>query len=487
MLFFFLGAGLSSVCGGISEMSGTASGFSVGIAASASASAGAKWTLNKTDMVTLDVDWNRHAYNYYFTANTLMEDYEKSAGTIYYPYFPYLPNQKALQSDQQRTMVNLKSVFALPADNLLSAGLEVRYDWLNAPNRVVGAKVHDTNEALYLQDEWKTALGGNASAHLTAGLRLNHNSQFGLKLTPKLSAMMRMGNPWRIRATWSQGFKTPTTKELWYRYVRQMSGTYLYLGNTDLTPQTSNYFSLGGEYTWAGLSVTATGYYNHVDNMIALVTIPNYQAPEAYIVQYDPVKTRQYQNIEEAKTYGFDLTARLTLKELTLGVGYSYLDTKAEQYNTDNDRMHTVIIDGMAHHRANAFATWNHDFKTYRLGIGLYGRMSSKRYYQINGNGKGYQLWRPRSSAVFLGIAGWGPGPLAIWAPESAATLCVGALGVASSFPEPHCAKAVVCNRRSLRAYEKGPLAQNGAEVKTAPDLFPCLLTSLALCLLKPS
>ena len=360
----------------------------------ASASAGAKWTLNKTDMVTLDVDWNRHAYNYYFTANTLMEDYEKSAGTIYYPYFPYLPNQKALQSDQQRTMVNLKSVFALPADNLLSAGLEVRYDWLNAPNRVVGAKVHDTNEALYLQDEWKTALGGNASAHLTAGLRLNHNSQFGLKLTPKLSAMMRMGNPWRIRATWSQGFKTPTTKELWYRYVRQMSGTYLYLGNTDLTPQTSNYFSLGGEYTWAGLSVTATGYYNHVDNMIALVTIPNYQAPEAYIVQYDPVKTRQYQNIEEAKTYGFDLTARLTLKELTLGVGYSYLDTKAEQYNTDNDRMHTVIIDGMAHHRANAFATLNHDFKTYRLGIGLYGRMSSKRYYQINGNGKGYQLWR---------------------------------------------------------------------------------------------
>ena len=94
----------------------------------ASASAGAKWMLNKTDMVTLDVDWNRHAYYYYFTANTLMEDYEKSAGTIYYPYFPYLPDQKALQSDQQRTMVNLKSVFALPADNLLSAGLEVRYE-----------------------------------------------------------------------------------------------------------------------------------------------------------------------------------------------------------------------------------------------------------------------------------------------------------------------------------------------------------------------
>ena len=78
-----------------------------------------------------------------------------------------------------------------------------------------------------------------------------------------------------------------------------------------------------------------------------------------------------------------------------------------------------------------------------------------------------------RSSAVFLGIAELGPGPLAIWAPESAATLCVGALGVASSFPEPHRAKAVVCNRRSPRAYEKGPLAQNGAKLKQRQTSSP--------------
>lgn len=60
-----------------------------------------------------------------------------------------------------------------------------------------------------------------------------------------------------------------------------------------------------------------------------------------------------------------------------------------------------------------------------------------------------------------------GSGPLAIWAPESAAMLCVGPLGVASSFPKPHHANAVVCNRLLPRAYKKGPIAQNGAEVKT--------------------
>ena len=56
----------------------------------ASASAGAKWKINPTDILTFDLDWNKHAYFYHFTATTLVEDYEKSAGTAYYAYFPYL-------------------------------------------------------------------------------------------------------------------------------------------------------------------------------------------------------------------------------------------------------------------------------------------------------------------------------------------------------------------------------------------------------------
>ena len=96
-----------------------------------SASIGGKWSRSKTDYISLDVDWHRHAYYYYYTATTLVEDYEKSAGTPYYPYFPYLPDQKELQSDQQRTMAALKGVFTLPYENILSTGMEFRYDWLD--------------------------------------------------------------------------------------------------------------------------------------------------------------------------------------------------------------------------------------------------------------------------------------------------------------------------------------------------------------------
>jgi len=86
-------------------------------------------------------------------------------------------------------------------------------------------------------------------------------------------------------------------------------------------------------------------------------------------------------------------------RHFTVGGSFSYLDTEAEQYDSEHDVMRTVTIDGMAHHKANWYATWSHDFsKHYQLGVGLYGRMSSKRYYQIDGDGEGYQLWRLSTS-----------------------------------------------------------------------------------------
>ena len=337
----------------------------------ASASIGGKWQRSKTDYISLDVDWN--------------------AGTPYYPYYPYLPDQKELQSDQQRTMATLKGVFTLPYENRLSAGAEYRYDWLKAPTRVKGGKASDWTAAVYVQDEFNLIPNFN----ITAGVRFNQNEQFGSKFTPKVSAMWKPATSWRLRVTWSQGFKTPAIRELFYRYVRQMSGTYLYLGNKDLKPQSSNYFSVSGEYSFSGLNITVTGYYNKVKDMIALVTIPNYQAPDEYIIQYDPIKTRQYQNIEDAKTMGVDVNVRYNWREFAFGLGYSYLNTDANQYDTNHDKMHKVTIDGTAHHKGNFFATWGHRFTPdYQLGIGLYGRMSSTRYYQDDGNGKGYQIWR---------------------------------------------------------------------------------------------
>jgi outer membrane receptor for ferrienterochelin and colicins len=360
----------------------------------ASISVGGKWKLNETDVITLDADWKRHAYKYVYTDTTLTDGYVNGRFTNYFPYFP---GDKELQSDQRLTQISLKGVFALPYEQMLSAGFDYRYDWLEAPMRVKGGKATDNTQAIYVQDEWALL----NPLYLTAGLRLTRNEGFGTRLTPKLSAMLKLGEL-RLRATWSQGYKTPTPKELHYQYIRNMNGVYLYLGNTDLKAQTSNYFGVSAEYTLGHLTMTLSGYYNKVDNMIALVTIPTSEAPGDLIVQYDPMRVRQYQNMEDAKTYGIDFTARYQTKYFTAGGSYSYLDTKAHQYDSDHEVMQEVTIDGMAHHKANWYVTWNHDFsKLYHLGIGLYGRMSSKRYYQIDGNGKGYQIWRLATTHQF--------------------------------------------------------------------------------------
>ena len=366
-----------------------------------SLAAGGLWKLKNSDQISLDVNWDRHAYYYYYTAITLTDGYDPYGN--FTPYYPYFPDDEEIQSDQRRTMAHLKGVFSMPYGNRLSGGLEWRYDYLKAPMRVNNGKAKDHTEAAYVQDEFSYALSRQTSMNITAGLRLNHNGQFGMRLTPKVSGMLSIGRDIRLRATWSQGFKTPTPKEQRYRYVKYMNATYLYLGNEGLTPQTSNYYAVSGEYNWQGLNVTVTGYLNNVDNMITLVTIPNTQAPAEYIVKYDPRKTRQYQNLETAKTKGIDVSVRWRLSnEWQLGASYSYLDTEAKKYDTTHERLVDVVIDGTAHHKGSWFASWNHAFTSgYQLGAGLYGRMSSKRYYQIDGDGKGYQTWRVATNNEF--------------------------------------------------------------------------------------
>lgn len=360
----------------------------------ASASVGGAFDLKGGDRITLDMDWNRHAYYYKYTATTLEDGYDPQGEFTH--YFPYFAGQSNLQSDQQRTIAALKGVFALPAGNTLNGGVEFRYDYLDAPMRVVDGVADDWTAAVYAQDEYN----GLEWLHVTAGIRLTQNRRSGFNAAPKLSVMLKTGS-WRFRAGWSRGFKSPTPKELYYKYLRTMGATtFLYVGNTGLKAQTSDYWSASVEFSHGGFTASVTGYLNKLDNMITLVNIPVSEIPQG-TAEYmgdgsGQIVPRQYRNMDNARTFGADvsLTWRIT-PEVTVGGGYSYLDTEANLYDATHDRMRNVTIDGMAHHKGNIYGTWQHRFTDgYRLGLGLYGRASSTRFYQNNGDGKGYQLWR---------------------------------------------------------------------------------------------
>ena len=395
----------------------------------ASASVGGKWFMGgegqevrgvrqevrgERNVLTLDVDWNKHAYYYDYTAKhydyVLLkgEEYGDQDGEWF--SVAMLPGQSKLQSDQQRVMAQLKGIFYLPYDNTLNAGAEYRYDYLKAPERTETGTADDWTSALYVQDEWNLLRWLN----ITAGLRLVDNRNFGLRLTPKVSTMLSAGD-FRLRLGWSQGFKTPTVKELHYRYLHLMgSSTFFNIGNTGLHPQTSNYYSANVEYRGSRLTATVTGYVNQLDNMIALVNVDAGEIPAGVTTAYlgdgsSKVQARMYKNMDDARTCGLDATLSYkVMKDLTLSSAYSYLDTKAHLYDEHKDAMTTVVIDGTARHKWSASAIYSHTFSpTYKLGISLSARGSSKRFYQNNGDGKAFQIWRLNTTHD-LGKAGRG-------------------------------------------------------------------------------
>ena len=376
----------------------------------ASASVGGKWNFGeaKRNSLSLDVDWNKHAYSYDYTARTYEymllkgEEFGDLDGEWY--SVPYLPGQSKLQSDQQRLMAQLKSIFYLPYENTLHAGAEYRYDYLNAPERTETGTASDWTTALYVQDEFDK-LGW---LNLTAGLRLVGNRNFGVRLTPKVSAMFSAGD-FRFRMGWSQGFKTPTVKELHYRYLHVMgSSTFFNIGNTNLNPQTSNYYTTGIEYRGRKLTASVTGYLNKLDNMIALVNVPVGEIPAGITTAYlgdgsGNVQARMYRNMDDARTYGVDVSLSYQVfKDLTLTSAYSWLNTEANLYDADKDRMTSVTIDGTAHHKWSASAMYSHSFSPlYKLGINLSTRGSSTRFYQNNRNGEPFQIWRINTTHDF--------------------------------------------------------------------------------------
>ena len=122
--------------------------------------------------------------------------------------------------------------------------------------------------------------------------------------------------------------------------------------------------------------------------MIALVNVPVDEIPVDASSAYfgdgsGDVVARKYKNMEDARTQGIDLNTTYKIcEDFTIGGNYSYLDTKAHEYEASKQKLVEVTIDGMAHHKWNTYANWGHRFgKNYKLGASLGTRGSSKRYY----------------------------------------------------------------------------------------------------------
>ena len=140
--------------------------------------------------------------------------------------------------------------------------------------------------------------------------------------------------------------------------------------------------------------------------MIALTTVPTSAENKLQEVE----ETKQYKNLSKARVYGADISFTYNItKALSLGGGYSYTDAKALYVEDEYDTryMQYIPIDATSHHNATLNATWKHTWKRYRLGIGVYGKYQSKRFYMSDNNADGYNIWRINTSHSFLKLKHW--------------------------------------------------------------------------------
>ena len=358
---------------------------------------GLKYRLNdKRSYLTADASFGQ--YNYYFDyTGQEVTNFFHPDGTRVVNY----PGDRVLQTMQRRWLNHVKGVFYLGDNHILSAGIEHQHDYLKSPYRLKQGKASVYTLASYAQDEWSIT----NQLNLTLGYRFVHHKEFGQKFTPKISAKYSLGD-FNLRATYSYGFKAPTLKELYQNYITVIMGPLkAYYGNENLKPQSSNYGSASVEYSNGKFQATVTGYYNRIHNMIALTVVPTSSEDKFLEVE----ETMKYNNLAKARSFGADFTFNYqVLPSLAIGGGYSYTDAKAQYTEDQNDPnyMKYLPINATSYHNANWKIAWTHK----DVGVSLFGRYQSTRYYITDGNGKAYQLWRLNVRSSLLKTKKWNLG-----------------------------------------------------------------------------
>lgn len=354
--------------------------------------AGAKYNLQNKNVITMDVSFDRYDYYYDYTGREYTDYFDESGDRIV-----YYTGDHILQSSQRRVMVNMKGVFHLGNKNTLNVGMEDIYEKLKSPYRLERDKASTYSISRYAQDEWNPT----DRLNITGGIRLVVHKEFGYSVSPKISAMYKLGD-YNLRATYSNGYKAPTVKELYYHYYATLMSKFkAYYGDTNLKPQKSNYYATNAEYIKSKFKVSVTAYYNHISDMISLQHTETSYEDKQLLVE----ETMKYVNLSKAYTYGIDVAFEAQLPyAIKLGGGYSWLDAKAQRTDDKDadDYMQYVNINGTSRHNISVKASWAHSWKKYRLGANLNGRYQSKRYYTSDGDAKAYQLWRLNTSHALL-------------------------------------------------------------------------------------
>src|SRR5262249_41209394 len=143
--------------------------------------------------------------------------------------------------------------------------------------------------------------------NLTAGVRIEDNSTFGISTNPKLGVSLRLPANTRVRFSAGTGLMEPSVTENFCAHP-------VFLGNRDLLHERSRSWEAGFERSFLGSRMMAdlTWFDNRFRNLIELVSRPDFSG--------------QFQNIGRSTARGLEFRARARVRQVLLQANYTYLD-----------------------------------------------------------------------------------------------------------------------------------------------------------------
>ena len=309
-----------------------------------------------------------------------------------------------VQSKKQRSMEGqLKAILGLMKNSTTIFGADWRKDYLTATSGNINQNVYTA--AAFAQHEMTFFERLTA----TVGLRLTYHETFDWHLTPKATLMYAPGN-FRLRATYSAGFRAPGLDELYYHYFSVNRGkAQIIFGNKDLSPEKSNYFSLNAEYRSNILAVSVTGFMNRINDMVIRQNIDVDATTLAMLHAEFPEMTDEqaqkleryslYKNSDKGDVKGVQVNVSANLfRGFNLSANYVY--TYARTCSGDQ----WTVLERSIRNAATVAANYYHSWGNYGLNVNINGRLQSKTYYPDYEDAPGYGIWNLNTTHSFDGL-----------------------------------------------------------------------------------
>ena len=309
-----------------------------------------------------------------------------------------------VQSKKQRSMeAQLKAILGLMRNSTTIFGADWRKDYLTATSGNINQNAYTA--AAFAQHEM--LFFNRLTA--TVGLRLTYHETFNWHLTPKATLMYAPGN-FRLRATYSAGFRAPGLDELYYHYFSVNRGkAQIIFGNKDLKPEKSNYFSLNAEYRSNLIAVSVTGFLNRINDMVIRQNIDVDAASLAMLqAEFPEMTTDQAQQLERYSLY--KNSDKGDVKGVQAGVsanlftGFNLSANYVYTYARTCTGEQWTALERSIRHAATVAANYYHSWGNYGLNVNINGRVQSKTYYPDYEDAPGYGIWNINTRHSFDGL-----------------------------------------------------------------------------------